>query len=155
MCHSFEISRIVMESINNFILKIKNLLRSLNRRDDIVIVIVIVLVGFGGFGLGRLSKIEEGRGPAILDYGKSETPNTRAKLGTGQANSKLQNSNSQTATVITAKEKLYVASVKGSRYHFPWCSGAGRIKEENKLWFSSKEEAEKAGYTPAKNCKGL
>ncbi|TSC62722.1 MAG: hypothetical protein G01um101448_259 [Parcubacteria group bacterium Gr01-1014_48] len=49
----------------------------------------------------------------------------------------------------------YVASKKGTKYHFPWCGGAARISEENKIWFNSKEEAEKAGYTPAGNCKGL
>ena len=139
-----------MESINNFILKIKNFLRSLNRRDDIFIVLIIILVGFGGFGLGRLSKIEEGRVPVIIDHGNFQLPRLRSEATDGQAIS-----NSQIATVITAEEKLYVASVKGNRYHFPWCSGAQRIKKENKLWFSSKEAAEKAGYTPAKNCKGL
>jgi len=49
----------------------------------------------------------------------------------------------------------YVGSRNGSKYHFPWCPGAQQIKEENKVWFSSVEEAQKAGYTPAANCKGL
>lgn len=50
---------------------------------------------------------------------------------------------------------LYVASKNGAKYHLPTCSGAKRIKEENKIWFNSKQEAEKAGYEPAKNCKGI
>ena len=49
----------------------------------------------------------------------------------------------------------YVASRTGQSYHLPWCSGAKQIKEENKVWFASKEAAEAAGYAPAKNCKGL
>jgi hypothetical protein len=49
----------------------------------------------------------------------------------------------------------YVASKTGSKYHLPWCSGAQTIKEENKIWFETKEEAESRGYSPAKNCKGL
>lgn len=52
-------------------------------------------------------------------------------------------------------EKTYVASKNGARYHYPWCSGAQNIKEENKLWFATKEAAEAAGYTPAQNCDGL
>lgn len=52
-------------------------------------------------------------------------------------------------------ERVYVASVTGTKYHFPWCSGAQRIKEENQIWFSSKEDAELAGYEPATNCPGL
>jgi methylphosphotriester-DNA--protein-cysteine methyltransferase len=49
----------------------------------------------------------------------------------------------------------FVASKSGKAYHLPWCSGAKRIKEENKIWFQTKEEAEKAGYHPAGNCEGL
>lgn len=49
----------------------------------------------------------------------------------------------------------YVASRTGKSYHLPWCSGAKQIKEENKVWFASKEAAEAAGYAPAKNCNGL
>ena len=52
-------------------------------------------------------------------------------------------------------EQNFVASVSGSKYHLPWCSGAQRIKEENKLWFSTKENAELAGYEPASNCPGI
>lgn len=53
------------------------------------------------------------------------------------------------------KEGSIIASKNGSKYHFPWCVGAARIKESNKIWFSSEKEAKSAGYTPAKNCKGL
>lgn len=49
----------------------------------------------------------------------------------------------------------YVASKNGEAYYLPWCSGANRIKEENKIWFASKEEAEGRGYRPAKTCKGM
>jgi methylphosphotriester-DNA--protein-cysteine methyltransferase len=48
-----------------------------------------------------------------------------------------------------------VASKSGKAYHLPWCSGAQRIKEANKIYFASKAEAEQAGYTPAANCPGI
>jgi hypothetical protein len=48
-----------------------------------------------------------------------------------------------------------VASVAGEKYHYPWCSGAVRIKQENRIVFQSTLEAREAGYTPAQNCKGL
>lgn len=48
-----------------------------------------------------------------------------------------------------------VASKSGTKYHYPWCSGAKQISEKNKITFPSIEEARKAGYTPATNCKGL
>lgn len=48
-----------------------------------------------------------------------------------------------------------VASKTGTRYYFPWCSGASRIKTENRLEFATVALARANGYTPAKNCKGL
>ncbi|OHA15361.1 MAG: hypothetical protein A3G52_00010 [Candidatus Taylorbacteria bacterium RIFCSPLOWO2_12_FULL_43_20] len=66
---------------------------------------------------------------------------------------------SNEATVIKAlnndKAGLLVGSKTSDKYHYPWCSGALRMKEENKIWFKSAEEARAAGYTPAGNCKGL
>lgn len=46
--------------------------------------------------------------------------------------------------------KLFVASVNSSLFHHKDCSSANQIKEENKVWFTSREEAEKAGYGPSK-----
>ena len=54
-----------------------------------------------------------------------------------------------------ATKGKYVASKSGSKYYLPDCSGVKRIKEENKVWFGSVEEAKAEGYEPAKNCKGL
>lgn len=52
-------------------------------------------------------------------------------------------------------EEMFVASKKGQRYHLLQCPGAQQIAEENKIYFASKEEAESAGYSPARNCPGL
>lgn len=49
----------------------------------------------------------------------------------------------------------YLASKNGTKFYLPECSGAKRIKEENKIWFYTKEEAMAAGFGPAANCKGL
>lgn len=49
----------------------------------------------------------------------------------------------------------YVASRGGKAYHLPWCPGAIKIKEANKIWFGTKEEAEKAGYHAAGNCEDM
>lgn len=59
------------------------------------------------------------------------------------------------ASAAEADGGTYVASKKGKKYHLPWCSGGKAISEENKIWFSTKDEAEAAGYEPAKNCKGI
>lgn len=94
--------------------------------------LAVILVGLASFGLGRLSMIEEMR-PEIM----------------------LQNAAAAEAIQPIALGGLIVASRSGSTYHYPWCAGAQQIAEQNKRWFKSEEEARKAGYKAAKNCKGL
>ena len=111
--------------------------------SDIITALVIVLVALIAFGLGRLSVLLEKKEPIRVETAPAAAVFTEVGLPTGSP------------TSSAAAEKLYVASKQGTKYHFPWCPGAQSIKEENKIWFFSKEEAEKAGYNPAANCKGL
>lgn len=53
---------------------------------------------------------------------------------------------------LQKKTGMFVASKNSTIYHKPDCKYVKRIKEENKVWFKSAEEAEKAGYKPDKNC---
>lgn len=48
------------------------------------------------------------------------------------------------------KQKKFVGSVNSNLFHDPTCSTSKRIKEENKIWFASQEEAGAAGYSPSK-----
>lgn len=118
-------------SLNYYIEKIKE------SEEDIYMTLIVIIVGIIGFGLGRLSKIEERKTPIII---KNEAV----------AEKSLTN---EAYRPITSGQ--YVASKTGSSFYFPWCSGARRIKEANMVWFKSKEEAISRGYTPAGNCKGL
>lgn len=49
----------------------------------------------------------------------------------------------------------FVSSRTGSVYYLPDCAGAKRIKDENRIWFMSREDAEARGLRPAKSCEGL
>ncbi|MEX2054735.1 MAG: hypothetical protein WD972_01000 [Candidatus Andersenbacteria bacterium] len=46
-------------------------------------------------------------------------------------------------------EKLYVASKNSNLYHHKDCPSVSRIKEENKVWFTTPEAAEAAGLSPS------
>lgn len=74
------------------------------------------------------------------------TENNKISAGKGEYNNNYSQNPSLSANC------KYVGSKNSNVYHLPDCPGAKRIKEENKRCFSSKEEAEKAGYRPAKNC---
>jgi len=122
------------------------------RRGDIFTALVIFLVGMGGFGLGRLSAVWPQKKPIIVTNALSAD----ASLSSGNSESAdTDAANGSAATVSASLQGIFVASKSGSSYHYPWCPGAQRIKEENKIWFQTKEEAEKRGYKPAANCSGL
>jgi len=109
-----------------------------DNEKDLILATVIILVALISFGLGRLSKIGESRVPVTIENLSASVSESAGSV----SKSALSTGN-------------FVASKNGTKYHYPWCSGAQSIKEENKIWFSTAEEAQKAGYQPASNCKGL
>ena len=64
-------------------------------------------------------------------------------------------SNNKSPNVSNSPKKLdtrVVASKNSDKYHYTWCAGSNKIKEENRVWFNSDKEAEDKGYTLAGNC---
>ncbi len=126
---------------------------------DIFLFLLVSLVGAGSFMLGKLSGYEEVRKGELSINTKQQVAQV-VNSGLGELNqvgddSSISKQSSSTAEEAVPKTGKYLGSQRGSVYHLPWCSGAQRIKEENKIWFQSKEEAERKGYRPATNCKGI
>lgn len=119
--------------------------KAMENKKDLYLAVIIILVAIISFGLGRLSKIREEKTPIIIENAIPSAISTSSSLVKIDANK------------VTAdkSEMIFVASKNGKKYYFAWCESAKIIKDQNRVWFSSKEEAEKAGYEPAVNCKGL
>jgi len=115
-----------IKSVNDLYIKP---IKDIDKNKNILISIIIILVGIASFGLGRLS-------------------NTNTTIGEVKVYT-------ETLEVSSSTTKTIVASKNGTKYHYSWCSGAKSISEANKITFNTKEEAEKAGYTLAGNCKEL
>src|SRR3989344_4165565 len=107
---------------------------------ELYLVAVIVLVAVISFGLGRLSKIREEKTPITIE--NAETGESKPLL-TSNVDNEIKT------------DKIFVASRNGKKYYYIWCESANVIKEQNRIWFSTQAEAQKAGYQPAANCKGL
>jgi hypothetical protein len=131
------------------------------RSKDGLIIAILVLSSMGSFGLGVLAGHEQGGGAPEDDFWIEKLGEQPAAVGaTAPTSSQTEN-----PAPAPAKEPVempapatagsYVASKTGTKYYLPWCGTANRIKEENKVWFATKAEAEAAGYEPAANCKGL
>lgn len=106
---------------------------------DLYIVLIIILVGTTSFGLGKLSAYEKNKKP--IEIIKTEHI--------------LLNDNKKNTTSSEKSGGEVVASKTGTKYYYPWCSGVSRIKEENKLWFETIDQARSVGLLPASNCVGL
>jgi hypothetical protein len=142
----------MMVSISEFLQKIKNFFTETDGREKILTTAVILLVGTASFGLGRLSVLENRKEPVKIENLPMEANVTATIAENKTENSEGEKSESE---VVLNEGGMVVGSKSGSKYHFPWCPGAKRILEENKVYFSSTAEAKAKGYTPAANCKGL
>lgn len=124
---------------------------------DILIVIIVILVGLGSFELGRLSKENSTSGIKILPAQAGEYSNEN----TNQGASAILSQNSSPTTIKTSSAtqnsnsagKTFFASNRGSKYYSIGCSAGKTIKQENKIYFDTKEAAERAGYTLSSSCR--
>ncbi len=133
-------------TIHDISLKFKEFMQN----SDILLSILIVAISLSSFALGRYSVTEKATG-TISSQQKAEVVNSM----NGGSVPGVEKEVPTETSVSPQQGSEYVASKNGTKYHLPWCSGAKRIKEENKVFFQTKEEAEKAGYAPASNCKGI
>ena len=146
-CRLFGCCIIVGMSIQELSIKFKGLFH----HTEFMLTVLIIVVSCVSFYLGRLSVGGDSGNVPIFQT------NSASAIGTRVSETLPPSVATTTPPAVSdvPRESKYVASKSGTKYHLPMCAGAKQIKEENKVWFVSKEEAEKAGYTPAANCKGI
>jgi hypothetical protein len=140
-----------MEKIKHFIVSEKG--------KDILIVAIVILVGLGSFELGRLSNESRTSGIKIQypAQGTSQGGNVVSAL---EAIDNLPQSisveNAQISPIFqnsSSVGKTFFASNRGTKYYPLGCSAGKSLKQENRIYFSTREEAERAGYQLSSACK--
>ena len=121
--------------------KIKQFLGS-GRGKDHLTVMIIVLVGLGSYELGRLSM--QGNSGIKIEYTAQEA-NAATVIEYVEKTSKI--------APATTSRKNFFASSKGRKYYPVTCSAGKTIKIENRVYFATKTEAEKAGYELSSSCR--
>lgn len=125
--------------------------------DTVYIAVLLVLVGVGSFGLGRLS-LSEGGQASLNPAQKVQLLASSTVLISKIATSTTPEIGTNGASVIASEPHKpaltgpYVGSKSGTKYYLMTCSGVKRIKDANKVFFATKNDAEASGYTPATNC---
>ena len=119
--------------------KIKGYLKESGK--DLLLGLIVFLVALASFGLGRLSAV----------WPKSHAITIRQSEHTANLSLGARVGGKESGLASTTRQKdlhgMYVASKNGTAYHFPWCPGAQKMKEGNKIWFQTKEEAEAKART--------
>lgn len=118
------------------------------KQSEIVLAVSVVLIALIAFESGRISALHRFDDPLEIKY-----PSTEVEQTTSNQTQKDKASKTDTGTISTKTLDLRVMASKNSTlYHFLWCSGAQRIKEGNKIIFSSERDAQSKGYKLASNC---
>ncbi|RJQ37390.1 hypothetical protein C4552_00815 [Candidatus Parcubacteria bacterium] len=120
-------------------------------QQELFLASIVFLAGLLSFGLGRLSAEWPDGGGIVI-----ESAETGPIAGPSASDPAVRGQAAVGAAIDTGMAGgAYVASQSGAAYHLPHCPGAKQIKAENRVWFQTKAEAERAGYRPAANCPGL
>lgn len=99
---------------------------------------ILALIFLIGLGIGLLINDNEPSQIIIDKNMKIGLPNSERNQVIGENNYKILGN--------------FLASINGKAYYPKDCAAANRIKEENRIWFDTREEAETQGYNPAQNC---
>ena len=128
-------------SISDSLGKIKQFIES-EKGKDVLVVIIVILVGLCSFELGRLSKSSDSSGIKIEYEGETES---------------IENMEANVISAVNASTnsagKNFFASSKGSKYYSLGCSAGKSLKQENRVYFETREDAEQAGYELSSSCK--
>ncbi len=126
------------------------------RGKDILILIILVLVGLASFGLGRLSVVGDGKGLKIqyLD-GDNQSASVVKSISYAEMPQPVKQAISMNSTINnpTTSSKSFFASSRGSKYYPANCSAGKSIKIANRVYFATRDEAQRAGYEPSSSCK--
>lgn len=128
----------------------------LKHGDKIILAIGIILIALVSFEAGFLKGQKNQKEPVVVNQPacspcpKAEGNDDNASSTGNPASNKQNKAESQPNT--ENQKCAYVASKNSNKYHLPTCQWAAKIKPENKVCFSSAEEAQSRGYQGAKCC---
>lgn len=149
---------------------------------DFLVVLTVVCVAIASFALGRMSNSSiKTQNPVTVKFDPSITDYFYKDTNVGQGNTPTLSPSGKITDDILSKDDAVlgatlnkdtseelqatvdvrggdieksdiVASSRGSKYYYTYCSGAKTLSEQNKVYFSSEEEAEANGYTLSTSC---
>jgi len=136
--------------------KIKQFIES-EKGKDILTIFIVIFVGTGSFFLGRLSKVQNSGIKVEYPANYQTQANlSQIKTNTGQnttsSGQQAVTANTGQVPPLAGQAGNFFASSRGHKYYSLGCSAGKTIKQENRIYFATSTDAEKAGYTLSSSC---
>ncbi len=135
-------------SIPAFVEKIKTWAGE--RRTTLIFIGILTLVAISSFYLGYIARLETSDStPEALKPFENSLSVSEGDQVAGAGNTPTL---SDLTTPLGASSGSFIASKNGTKYYPVACASAKRIKDANKVFFTTAKDAEKEGYTLASGC---
>lgn len=126
----------------------------IRNESKIILVLGLILVAGLSFEAGIMKGRDFQEKPLVIEKTAAVQPSEVKENNNASQNPDLAPENpADLGTGDTAPQNCaYVGSKNSNKYHLPTCRWAKQIKPENRVCFSSEDEAKSKGYLPDKNC---
>ena len=133
----------------------KNILNWIkNHEKELFLILGLILISIFSFEIGIIRGQKNVSKPIIIERPTEgqKMPQEREITSKPTMNDNKAETleNTQNKAPSNQKECQFVGSKNSNKYHVPSCQWAKRIKPENLVCFSSKEDAASKGYTADK-----
>lgn len=134
-----------MAKIKEFIIK---------HESRIILIAGFILVAVISFEAGVIKSREYKENPVIVEnVASSHSFSNNDDNNAPEAQKTAQESQNSAESINTPAQSCgFVGSKNSNKYHLPGCRWAKNIKPENRVCFSSEDEAKSKGYLADKNC---
>ncbi|MBU4338135.1 hypothetical protein KKB43_00115 [Patescibacteria group bacterium] len=113
----------------------------IEKEDKIILLIGFALVAFLSYGAGKLSVAYRPQTPIIF----KDVPDCSVLKASGDATTV----GSSDIAITTAQGKI-IGNKNSKIYHTPGSASYNKINEENRVYFNTEADAQKAGYRKTK-----
>jgi len=124
----------------------------LKYEEKIILAIGIMLIAGIAFEAGFLQGEKNKKESVVVNKVAASSECAANEAANNTNNQPAEKPPAQNTAVTDTKNCPYVASKNSNKYHLASCQFAAKIKPENKICFSSADEAQKRGFQGAKCC---
>ena len=115
-----------------------------NNTSSILYLISFLLIGIVSYRIGVTQQISALESNISIVY-PTESAIIKENIDSPDDPNKL--------TEVSISSQSIIASKSGKVYYKPGCFGSNRIKDENKVYFQTEQEAQSLGLALSKTCK--